>query len=261
MPADLSDAKEPARQVRTEVRGDVCVIRCDGADSAGLVAELPDEVDHCLGTDTAAALIDMDPAMAVDPVGISALSRAAAAFDAVGRELVIVVEQPEVRAKLVEAGLMPAEPVVPGPPEGIPGGPLHDRLHPLWEHEFSFSATPSELRDARHRIASLAEVAGLGERAVFEFSVAVAEALANAVLHGSPRGADDEVHVRFFCYVDEVAVEIVDQGEGIAAVPICAPSTKATSGRGIHFMRALTDAVHYMCGSLGTRVLLVKRRP
>ena len=36
--------------------------------------------------------------------------------------------------------------------------------------------------------------------------------------------------------------------------------TAATSGRGIHFMRALADAVHYTCGPLGTRVLLVKQR-
>jgi anti-sigma regulatory factor (Ser/Thr protein kinase) len=79
-------------------------------------------------------------------------------------------------------------------------------------------------------------------------------------VHGSPRGADDDVHVRFFCYDDEVAVEVVDGGGGMDATPICAPSPVATSGRGIHFMRALADAVQYTCGPLGTRVLLVKQR-
>ncbi len=103
-------------------------------------------------------------------------------------------------------------------------------------------------------------MAGLDEGDVFELSVAVSEALANAVVHGSPRGADDDVHVRFFCYDDEVAVEVVDGGDGIQATAICEPSPAATSGRGIHFMRALADAVQYSCGPLGTRVLLVKQR-
>ena len=103
-------------------------------------------------------------------------------------------------------------------------------------------------------------MAGLDDAALFELDVAVAEALANAVVHGSPHGADDDVHVRFFCYEDEVAVEVVDGGDGMSATPICAPPDAATSGRGIHFMRALADAVHYTCGPLGTRVLLVKQR-
>jgi len=121
-------------------------------------------------------------------------------------------------------------------------------------------AARRQLRAARRRIAAFAEVAGLDGAGLFELNVAVAEALANAVVHGSPHGADDDVHVRFFCYEDEVAVEVVDGGDGLEATPICAPPAAATSGRGIHFMRALTDAVHYTCGPLGTRVLLVKQR-
>ncbi len=117
-----------------------------------------------------------------------------------------------------------------------------------------------QLRAARRRVGAFAEVAGLDETGLFELNIAVAEALANAVVHGSPRGADDDVRVRFFCYEDEVAVEVVDSGDGMEAVPICAPPATATSGRGIHFMRALTDAVHYTCGPMGTRVLLVKQR-
>ena len=46
----------------------------------------------------------------------------------------------------------------------------------------------------------------------------------------------------------------------MSATPICEPPAAATSGRGIHFMRALADAVQYTCGPMGTRVLLVKQR-
>jgi hypothetical protein len=38
------------------------------------------------------------------------------------------------------------------------------------------------------------------------------------------------------------------------------PESSQTSGRGIHFMRALCDAVQFTCGTPGTHVLLVKRR-
>ncbi len=94
---------------------------------------------------------------------------------------------------------------------------------------------------------------------LFELQVAAGEALANALEHGSPRGADDDITVRFFCYADEVAVEIGDQGEGMDAAPICAPGPTQPAGRGIHFMRTMADDMLFACGPTGTRVLLVKK--
>ena len=170
----------------------------------------------------------------------------------------VAVEEPEAREELAGAGLMRAVPPAPGPPEGDDSTPVAAGQRPRWEHEFSFPATTQQLRAARRRIGAFAEVAGLDESGLFELNVAVAEALANAVVHGSPRGADDDVHVRFFCYEDQVAVEVVDGGAGMDASPSARAPAAATSGRGIHFMRALADAVHYTCGPLGTRVLLVK---
>ncbi len=248
------------RQVNMEVRGETCVIRCGGIDGGRLAAELPDEVKRCLGTGVSAAVVDLDPWASVDDEGLTALRAAATAFEAAGGEMVVAVEEPEARAALAGAGLMRAEPPAPGPPDGDDDGPFRAGVRPRWEHEFTFPATTRQLRAARRRVAAFAEVAGLDEADLFELSVAVAEALANAVVHGSPHGAADDVHVRFFCYEDEVAVEVVDSGEGMAVSPICAAPEVATSGRGIHFMRALADAVHYTCGPFGTRVLLVKKR-
>ena len=203
--------------------------------------------------------VDLDPWAPIDDRGLGALQTAAQAFREAGIALVVAVEEPEAREALAGAGLMRAVPPAPGPP-GENDAPARRDDRPRWEHEFTFPATTRQLRAARRRVAAFAEVAGLEEGDLFELSVAVAEALTNAVVHGSPRGADDDVHVRFFCYDDEVAVEVVDGGGGMDATPICAPSPVATSGRGIHFMRALADAVHYTCGPLGTRVLLVKQR-
>ena len=246
--------------VSLEVRGEVCVIRCGGVAGERLATDLPGEVGRCLDSGASAVVVDLDPWGPIDDRGLLALRDAARAFKQIGGELVVAVEEPEAREALSGAGLMRAVPPAPGPPEGDADAPIGAAGHPRWEHEFTFPATTRQLRAARKRVAAFAEVAGLDGAALFELNVAVAEALANAVVHGSPHGADDDVHVRFFCYEDEVAVEVVDGGDGMSATPICAPPEAATSGRGIHFMRALADAVHYTCGPLGTRVLLVKQR-
>jgi anti-sigma regulatory factor (Ser/Thr protein kinase) len=249
-----------SRSVSTELRGDICVFRCGGVEGSSLAEELPREVGRCLVTGIAAAVVDLDPWVPMDAAALGALRDAAQAFSEAGAALVVAVEEPEAREELAGAGLMRAVPPAPGPPEGDDSTPVGVGQHPRWEHEFSFPATTEQLRAARRRIGAFAEVAGLEETSLFELNVAVAEALANAVVHGSPRGAEDDVHVRFFCYEDEVAVEVFDQGAGMDVTPICAPPAVATSGRGIHFMRALADSVHYTCGPLGTRVLLTKER-
>ena len=200
-----------SRSVSTELRGDVCVIRCGGVEGSNLAEELPGEVGRCLVTGIAAAVVDLDPWEPMDDAALEALRNAAHAFNEAGAALVVAVEEPEAREELAGAGLMRAVPPAPGPPEGDDATPVGAGQHPRWEHEFSFPATTQQLRAARRRIAAFAEVAGLDETSLFELNVAVAEALANAVVHGSPRGADDDVHVRFFCYEDEVAVEVVDR--------------------------------------------------
>jgi anti-sigma regulatory factor (Ser/Thr protein kinase) len=246
--------------VSIEMRGEVCVIRCGGVSGEWLAADLPGQVCRCLDSGASAAVVDLDPWAQIDDTGLAALRAAAEAFREIGGELVVAVEEPDARRALAGAGLMRAEPPAPGPPGGGADTPLRSSDHPRWEHEFTFPATTRQLRTARRRVAAFAEVAGLEGAGLFELNVAVSEALANAVVHGSPNGADDDVRVRFFCYEDEVAVEVVDGGDGMSATPICAPPAAATSGRGIHFMRALADAVQYTCGPLGTRVLLVKQR-
>ena len=243
-----------------EVRGETCVIHCGGIDGGRLASELPDEVERCLVTGASAVVVDLDPWTPIDDEGLTALRAAATAFESAGGEMVVAVEEPEARAALAGAGLMRAVLRRPAHRTETTTARFRAGARPRWEHEFTFPATTRQLRAARRRVAAFAEVAGLDEADLFELSVAVAEALANAVVHGSPHGADDDVHVRFFCYEDEVAVEVVDTGEGMAATPICAAPDVATNGRGIHFMRALADAVHYTCGPFGTRVLLVKKR-
>lgn len=246
-------------QVRAEIRGDVCVIRCAGTDEDALARALDDELRRCRSAGARDVVVDLEPQVPVGDDTLAVLSGASRAFHEVGGEFVVACEDHALRADLARAGLAGAVPEAPAGPalEGVEHVALPDR--PRWQHEFSFPATDHELPNARRRIVAFAEICGMGGTRLFELHVAAGEALANALRHGSPRGADDDITVRFFCYADEVAVEIGDHGTGMDAAPICAPEPTQVAGRGIHFMRTMSDDMLVACGPGGTRVLLVKR--
>jgi anti-sigma regulatory factor (Ser/Thr protein kinase) len=253
-------AERPGSHVSAEFRGEVCVVRWGSGSDGDLAGDLRAELEFCRAAGAADIVLDVNPSVTLGGDEVRVLQEVAATFHREGRELVVAVEEPTARAVLAEAGLV--RPPLPHPAAGFAAGdePIALPAKPGWEHEFTFAARAEALPTARRRVTAFAEVAGLHGPDLFEFSVAVAEALANAFVHGSPHGADDDIRVRFFCYDDEVAVEVVDGGGGIDATPICVPEASESSGRGIHFMRALCDAVQFTCGPLGTHVLLVKRR-
>ena len=253
-------AKRQGSHVSAELRGGVCVVRWGRGSAGDLAGDLRAELDFCREAGATDIVLDVDPGTTLGRDEVRVLKAAAETFHRGGGEFVVAVEEPEARMVLAQAGLVRA----PLPHPSAEAAPGDERValpaKPLWEHEFTFAATSEALRVARRRVTAFAEVAGLRGADLFEFSVAAAEALANALVHGSPHGADDDILVRFFCYDDEVAVEVVDGGGGIDATPICVPEALESSGRGIHFMRALCDAVQFTCGPLGTHVLLVRRR-
>ena len=245
-------------EVTAEVRGDVCVVRC-GASGGELAGPLGDELARCRAAGVRDVVVDLEPCLLITADTLEVLSDAAHAFRADGGEFVVACEDRAMRESLAGAGLSGGCPEAPAGPalEGIEHVTLPDR--PRWQHQFSFPAVDHELPNARRRIVAFAEICGMEGSELFELQVAAGEALANALEHGSPRGADDDITVRFFCYPDEVAVEIGDQGEGMDAAPICAPGPTQPAGRGIHFMRTMADDMLFACGPTGTRVLLVKK--
>lgn len=241
-----------------EVRGDVCVLRCVPA-GGRLSDDLTERLAGCRRSGVEHVVVDVDPLAALGPEEVRVLRSAADDFRRRGGTLVMAVEDPDTRSALAEAGLV-RPPLPPPVPMGGADATVALPDAPHWEHEFAFAATADALPPARRRVTVFAEVAGLGQDDLFEFSVAVTEALANALVHGSPRGSADDIRVRFSCYEEVVAVEVADVGDGLRATPICSPDATQTGGRGIHFMRALCDAVQFTCASAGTHVLLVKRR-
>lgn len=246
-------------EARAEIRGDVCVVRCLSEGDGDPVEALSAELARCQAAGVRDVLVDLDAGVAVGPAAISVISTSARAFRDHGGELVVACEDRAQREVLAKAGLAGTCAEAPAGPalEGVEHVALPDR--PRWQHSFTLPALGHELPNARRRIIAFAEICGVSGPSLFELHVAVGEALANALRHGSPHGGDDDISVRFFCYSDEIAVEVGDQGEGMDAAPICAPDPTQTEGRGIHFMRTLADDMMFSCGPRGTRVLLVKR--
>jgi len=129
-----------------------------------------------------------------------------------------------------------------------------------WCEEICVPADVGELAAVRETVCGLIEPLGFTGAAVFDIKVALGEALANAVRHGS-NGGSGEVSVRVHGYDEKVILEIVDSGSGFDGEHVCSDDLYASGGRGIMFMRALMDHVEFAPASTGgTTVTLVKHR-
>jgi anti-anti-sigma factor len=129
----------------------------------------------------------------------------------------------------------------------------------LWERTLTASARADEMTRLRSRVCEVVSPLGLSESAAFDLKVAVGEALANAVRHGSSSG-EDEVSATVAAYHDRVIVSVRDSGEGFNGDTTSGEDVYASGGRGVMFMHALTDAVEFTCSeSGGTVVRLTKR--
>lgn len=94
--------------------------------------------------------------------------------------------------------------------------------------------------------------------------VAVGEACLNALQHGSPRGALDEVRVKCMWNDRALVVEVSDNGCGFDPGLVRQPTVNnlkelREGGMGILLMRGLMDSVEFEFG-IGTTVRLTKHR-
>lgn len=131
---------------------------------------------------------------------------------------------------------------------------------PLWTQEFEVPGEVRVLAEARSRIAAIVAPLGIPDSAIFDIKVAVGEALANAVRHGSPEGPADLIGIQVRAYEDRVEVLVSDRGPGFDGATSSSTDPYAPGGRGVLFMRALMDLVEFQrLPGAGTRVRLAKR--
>jgi len=105
---------------------------------------------------------------------------------------------------------------------------------------------------------------GLDEDTRSGFSMAVREAMINAVLHGNAYDTAKRVNLSFEQNGRELIVTINDEGR--ASFPrkfpiLCPENLLKESGRGIFLMRAFMDEVRFRKLEPGTEIILIKRLP
>jgi serine/threonine-protein kinase RsbW len=119
----------------------------------------------------------------------------------------------------------------------------------------SFRVTAPDVGDMRRRVRAAARDAGLDSDDADRFTVAVNEAVINALQHG---GGVAEVAIRSD---SGVLVTVADRGPGFAfEQPTPLPPPDQEHGRGLWLVHALCDDVTIDGGPYGTRVRLRARR-
>ncbi|HSK47401.1 MAG TPA: anti-sigma factor antagonist [Coriobacteriia bacterium] len=132
---------------------------------------------------------------------------------------------------------------------------------PLWDREINLAADVNKLASVREEVCSIIEPLGFPDSGLFDIKVALGEALANAIRHGSPQEGTGEVLVKIAAYGDRVILEVMDNGAGFDGRHTGSEDVYAPNGRGIMFMRALMDRVEFDRSPMGgTLVRLTKHR-
>lgn len=107
----------------------------------------------------------------------------------------------------------------------------------------------------------------IDEKDIFDTSLCLQEALANAVKHGHKFNPRLSVDVKVSLRSGSLAIEVKDQGEGFDAEKVANPTKDAhltkTSGRGVYLMKTLMDEVEYFDSGRGLRMkkMLKKEAP
>ncbi|MGA3316731.1 MAG: ATP-binding protein [Candidatus Korobacteraceae bacterium] len=105
--------------------------------------------------------------------------------------------------------------------------------------------------------------AGFDEDARGGISMAVREAMINAVLHGNAYDPAKRVNLTFEQNGRELIITITDQGKGLDPAevpdPLAPENLMKQSGRGIFLMRAFMDEVRFRKVDPGTEITLIKR--
>lgn len=256
LPVDIE--REPGSQV--------CVVRLEAEIDLAVVPEIREKIAGVLETGCAQVVMDLSSVTYADSSALGLLVWIDHKLTPKGGKLVVAGATKDVSRVLEISGLVGVAPSIASSPNvgsALEGLALPEAVaEPLWTESMSFPARVDELGAVRRKVCDVLEHVHMTDASMFDIKVAVGEALANAVRHGSPQGQEDEVDVDVTAYDDRVVIEVRDQGCGFDGVHACANDVYASSGRGVMFMRALMDRVEFEpLGNGGTKVRLVKHLP
>jgi serine/threonine-protein kinase RsbW len=124
-------------------------------------------------------------------------------------------------------------------------------------------STLESVNKAEEMADQIAGQAGLDEDTRGGFSMAVREAMINAILHGNAYDPAKRVNLTFEQNGQELIVTVTDEGKGFVPDevpnPLAPENLLKQSGRGIFLMRAFMDEVRFRKLNPGTEIILIKR--
>lgn len=129
----------------------------------------------------------------------------------------------------------------------------------------TMESTLESVNKAEEMADKAASQAGFDEDARGGISMAVREAMINAVMHGNGYSPDKRVQLSFDQSGGNLVITIRDEGPGLnpeeVPDPLAPENLMKQSGRGIFLMRAFMDDVKFRKLEPGTEITLIKRVP
>ncbi len=111
----------------------------------------------------------------------------------------------------------------------------------------------------------LFELLSFEQEQIYWMSIALREAVNNAIKHGNKEDASKKVNVDFQVYTDKIRILIRDQGSGFNIKEVPDPTNEnnimKSSGRGIFFIKSFMDDLEILeSNENGTLIALTKNR-
>lgn len=242
-----------------------CVVRVSGDIDTAVVPDLRSGLETALEGGCANVVLDLSGVSYADSSALGLLVWIDHVLQPRGGRLVLAAATRDVARILELSGLVTVAASiamsanVAGALEGFELPSV--AADPIWQRDIEMEAHVDRLAAVREQVCAHIEPLHFPESALFDIKVALGEALANAVRHGSPNDGSGRIHVSVIAYQDRVVLEVIDDGEGFDGIPASSEDLYAPSGRGIMFMRALMDRVEFERSATGgTTVRLTKHR-
>lgn len=123
--------------------------------------------------------------------------------------------------------------------------------------ELVLPSVPRSARRARGLVQAVAATRDLSDATRHDIALAVGEALANAIQHGSPRGPADSVGLKLTLFDSGLVIQVLDHG--CWGKEVLHEETPSVCGRGLMLMRQLLDDVEVSSIGGGTVVRMSMR--
>jgi len=208
-------------------------------------------------------IVDMDGVGFVDSSGLSALFEVAKLARRTEGRIRLIRVRRDVRRLLSVCGFIQFFDIDPAADEAFP--PPAER--PEGEHagclrpgSLALPGVPASVPVIRRCIEEVARAMGFREPALRDLLIAVSEAATNAMKHGSPRGEESLILLRYTPDGERLIVEVSDEGPGFdpLAVPVPVAEQMREGGMGVFFIRTLMDEVSFLRDDRGSTVLMIK---